>query len=114
MFSSTSSAEWTEVGWKDETTYYVDFERIRKHDGYVYYWNLADELKPTKFGNLSSKSYEQVDCKMLRYKVLSDSYYTEPMGRGIRSASSNEPDKEWNYPSPNSVDEELLKTVCSR
>jgi len=29
-------------------TTYVDFERIRKHGGYVYWWDLLDRLKPTK------------------------------------------------------------------
>ena len=39
MFSSTSSAEWTEIGENvGRDTYYVDFERIRKVDGYVYFW----------------------------------------------------------------------------
>ena len=40
FFSSPSYAEWTKVsssgGGAD--TYYADFERIRKHDGFVYYW----------------------------------------------------------------------------
>ena len=38
MFASRSYAEWTKVGEiPDGTTFYVDFERIRKHDGYVYF-----------------------------------------------------------------------------
>ena len=44
-------ADWK---WVDEnvygTTIYVDFERIRKHGGYVYYWMLGDYLKPTETG----------------------------------------------------------------
>jgi len=43
MFASTSYAEWTEVSeGVDGDTYYVDFERIRKHGGYVYFWYLID------------------------------------------------------------------------
>ena len=64
MFSSSSYAEWTKV---DENAsgdvFYVDFETIRKHDGYVYWWELGDYLKPDKFGDLSSKGYHQGDCK---------------------------------------------------
>ena len=115
MFSSPSYSEWTKVSenlYGD--TYYVDFERIRKHGGYVYSWYLNNYLKPTQYGDLSSKIYHQVDCKLFRLKVLSDSYYTQPMGQGTPSSSSNNPDKEWNYPSPNSVDERILKQVCSR
>ena len=37
-FSSPSFAEWTKIGENVYgTTFYVDFTRIRKHDGYVYW-----------------------------------------------------------------------------
>ena len=113
MFSpSTSFAEWKKVGENvDGTTFYVDFERIRKHDGYVYYWELIDYLKPTKYGVLSSKIYHQVDCKKLRYKWLSYSSHKEPMGGGTGEID-NTPDKDWNYPPPDSSGEIILKTVC--
>ena len=103
MFSSTSFADWTKVSENRGGTFYVDFERIRKVDGFVYYWTLSDYIKPTKYGDLSSKIYNQGDCKLFRYKYLSVSYYTQPMGMGTHSTSSNKPDKEWKYPSPNSV-----------
>ena len=96
----------------DGTTFYVDFERIRKQGGYVYYWDLFDYLKP-KSGNLSVKEYKQGDCKVFRYKSLSYSFHKEPMGRG--TGDVEEPHKKgWKYPSPNSVGETLLKIVCSR
>ena len=116
MFSSTSFAEWKKMGESVEsgTTFYVDFERIRKHDGYVYFWMLSDYLKP-KHGDLSVKMYNQGDCKLFRYKSLSYSYYKEPMGRGTGDVS--EPVKSmqgWKYPSPDSSGETVLKLVCSR
>ncbi len=92
-------------------THYVDFERIKKHDGYVYYWELSDYLKPTPYGILSDKIYNQVDCKKFRYKRLSFSFHKEPMGGGTGEIY-NEPDKEWIYPSPDSVGEITLKSVC--
>ena len=114
MFSSPSYAGWTELGkTADGDTYYVDFERIRKHDGYVYYWSLVDYLKPTPNGVLSVKIYKQGDCKLFRFKNLSFSFHKEPMGGGTGDAN-NTPDKEWTYPSPNSVDEIILKAVCNR
>ena len=115
MFSSSSYAEWTKVGKNmDGNTFYVDYERIRKHDGYVYFWQLSDYLKPTSTGRLSAKTYHQGDCKLFRFKYLSDSYYIEPMGEGTPSTSSNKPDTEWTYPSPNSVAEIVLQSVCNR
>ena len=50
MFPSTSFAEWTKMGTTDlADTYYVDLERIRKVDEYVYYWVLEDLLKPHSY-----------------------------------------------------------------
>ena len=96
------------------TTFYVDFERIRKHGGYVYWWELSDYLKPKKYGTLSGKKYHQGDCKLFRYKYLSDSYHKQPMGKGDKTGGSNKPDKDWSYPSPKSMSEVILKKVCSR
>ncbi len=114
LFSTPSYSEWRKVGKNvDGDTYYVDFERIRKVDGYVYFWELSDRLKPNKWGNLSAKMYKQGDCKLFRYKNLSISTHKEPMGGGTGETDDN-PDKEWNYPPPDSVIETILKSVCSR
>lgn len=113
MFSAPSYAEWTKVSENVKgTSYYVDFGRIRKHDGYVFWWNLADYLKPLTGGYLSSKIYHQGDCKLLRHKVLSFSFHKEPMGGGTGDID-NKPE-DWTYPTPNSVNETILKSVCSR
>ena len=116
MFSTPSYSEWTEVSstLNGAHTYYVDFERIRKHGGYVFWWGISDYLKPTKSGDWSSKVYRQGDCKLFRYKILSDSYYYKPMGGGEPSISSNVPDEHWKYPFPGSVAETILKRVCSQ
>ncbi len=113
MFPSTSFAEWTKMGTTNaQDTYYVDLERIRKVDGYVYFWELADYSKPvTQMMLLSSKRYFQVDCKILRYKILSYVYHKQPMGRD--AGETSEPvNKEWRYPPPNSIVEKILETAC--
>ena len=114
IWSYKSFAEWTYVATGESTGVksYIDLENIRKHDGYVYFWSLNDYLKPDKFGDFSSIVYLQGDCNTFRIKYLSDSYHTEPMGRGTPSSSSNVPDKEWSSVSPNSVDEFILEQVC--
>ena len=91
-------------------TFYVDFERIRYHDGYVYSWVLEELFKPDKDGDLSYKSYLQGDCELFRYKRLSHSYHKELMGGGTANHASP-PDK-WTYPSPDSVSETILNSVC--
>ena len=97
------------------TTYYVDFERIRKHGGYVYYWELQDYLKPTLMGVWSVKDYTQGDCKLFRYKDLSISFHKEPMGGGTPEVVEPKGDQaNWQYPRPDSIFEYILKSVCSR
>ena len=90
---------------------YVDFERIRKHDGYVYFWHLIDYLNPIA-SDLSAKVYNQGDCNLFRFKILSLLYYEEPMGRGS-SLSDNSFDENWRYPPPTSSAESILKSVCN-
>ena len=112
MFSSTSYAEWTKLGKNvDGDTFYMDFDRIREVDGYVYFWRLTDYLKPTKFGHLSAKVYIQGDCKRFRFKNLSATFHKEPMGGGTVDRNSPQ-NPEWVYPPPNSTGEAILKSVC--
>lgn len=93
------------------TTFYVDFDRIRQHGGYVYFWVLGDNLKPTKTGVLSVEAYYQGDCKILRGKNLSINFYNQPMGRGTPDSNSST-NPEWKYPRPGSIFEEEIKSVC--
>ena len=114
MLSSVAYAEWTKVAKNDiGDRYYVDFKNIKKHDGLVYYWQLTDYLKPNKYGSISSKIYSEVECGRFRTRILNDTYYKGPMASGKINSSSNIPDKNWTYPSPNSVKASVLKAVCN-
>ena len=97
MLSSTSFAEWEKVskGVESGDTYYVDFERIRKHGGFVYFWVLGDALKPIQ-NTLSLKTYKEGDCKLFRFKRLSWSFHKEPMDGGTGD-TNNDPDCPWSY-----------------
>jgi hypothetical protein len=111
MVSSPSFADWTKVGKSvDGGTFYVDFERIRKHGGDVYWWELVDFMKPDKMGDLSVKNYRQGDCKLFRFKQLSFLGYKEQMGQGTQKTYFL---LGWRYPSPNSVNEIILQRVCA-
>jgi hypothetical protein len=113
MFSTSSYAEWTKVAKTvNGVTFYVDFERIRKHGGYVHWWTLSDYSKPTIHGDLSHRNYQQGDCKLFRHKLLSWSFHKEPMGGGADSGGRVV--SGWKYPPPNSADEVILKRVCNQ
>ena len=110
MLSSTSFADWTKVGENKNGAHYVDFERIQKVDGFVYYWELGDYLKPNKDGDLSFEVHKQGDCKLFRVKYLSTTYHKEPMGGG--TGQTVKVNNEWVYHSPGSTGEESLNSVC--
>ena len=113
LFPTSSQAEWTKMGkYVSGNTSYVDFERIRKHDGYVYYWDLSDYPKP-HYGYLSAKRYLQGDCKLFRFKSLRVSFHKESMGRGAGKLITRK-GNDWIYPPPESTSETILKSVCSR
>jgi hypothetical protein len=114
IMTSMAHAKWTKVAENvNGYTYYVDLEGIKKHDGKVSFWELADYLKPTKYGVLSHKSYIEAECDRFRYRDLSATYYKSPMGEGTISFSNNSPEKEWNYPPPSSSSEIVFKAVCN-
>ncbi len=94
------------------TTFYVDFDRMRKHGGYVYWWHLIDHLTPSETGIWSHKVYNQGDCKLFRSKSLSTSAHKAPMGGGTIQLSKL--DEDWKYPPPDSMIKIMLKSVCSR
>ena len=113
MFSSASFANWTKVGENvSGDTMYVDLERIRKHGGFVYYWSLTDYLKPDKWGDLSNKIYYQADCNLFRVMTLSYAFHKLPMGDGTGEIDEPVEKEKWTYPTPDSMDEILLKEVC--
>ena len=115
MVSSPSYAEWTKVslGVLGDTTY-VDFTRIRKQYGYNYVWVLLDygDGLEDPNGILSAEMYLQVDCKVFRYKIMSDTYYDRQMGQGEVVGESSVTNEEWDYPKRNSMFENTLNAVC--
>jgi len=59
FFSSPSFAEWTSVrqGAGESNSgdaFYIDYDRIRKNDGFVYFWTLSDYLNPNQVNSMMS------------------------------------------------------------
>ena len=112
--SSPSYAEWTKVEKNlAGDTYYVDYERIKKIDGYVYFWQVTNFSKP-KTGFLSSIIYHQVDCKLLRYKWLTFFGHREEMGGGDGvNLPIPKKHENWKYPPPDTISEVVTWSVCT-
>ena len=117
LFLKTSFAKWTPIieGSGDVNRgdiFYVDFETLRKVDGFIYIWSLSDYLKPTDQGYFSTKTYKELDCKLFRLRSLSYSFHLESMGKGTGKVLNNS-SAEWIYPPPNTVNNLILRNVCN-
>ena len=114
MMASVANAKWAEVARSfDGNIFYVDLERIRKHDGKVYFWRLSNYSKPGYNGTMSSEIYIEAECGRFRLRWLNQTYYNGPMRSGKTLYSTNTPQKEWIYLPPNSAREDILKAVCN-
>ena len=112
LFSSASYAKWTKVSASDSNTYYIDVGKVKKKDGYVYYWELSDYLKLDKWKRMSSKSLMEGDCNIPRKaREIYVNYYSQPMGIGLASMSSSEK-QDWHHSVPNSALERMLNFAC--
>ena len=112
-FATPVFAEWTEATESvSGATYYIDYDTVKENNGYVYYWRLTDRLKPTEYGDLSTKTLTEIDCDIPRkFRFLSFVYYNQPMAGGNGDAQKASSD-EWKYPSPNTVGDTLTNAAC--
>ena len=113
VFSPTSFADWTKVSEGGGGVNYVDLERIRKDDGFVYFWQMVDFLKKNEYGDLSVKIFTKGDCKLFRYQNLKFYFHKRPMARGDDEVEDSA-DLSWQYAPPNSNIENILTAVCSQ
>jgi hypothetical protein len=112
LFSTTSWGDWNYVVKNMKgSKFYYDKDRIRKSGKFIYFWDLDDYIRPTKWGVLSTIRYTELDCSIFRYKVLKFQSYNKSMGEGNPTDDWTPPD-EWRYPKPNSVIEFIYKIIC--
>ena len=102
LISFNSYGNWTKLDNLSSVgfTIYIDNLTIKKHDGYVYFWEMTNFIDPKSGDEISSKGYIQVDCGVVRFKILSQIDYDEPMGRGSADAY-NPSNRKWVYPPEN-------------
>ena len=111
LISFNSYGEWVKISnTTDGATHYIDIDALKEHNGYVYYWEMADYVKNHEDGNLSSAVYTQGDCAIFRVNHLSLTGYNQSMGTGEGETYNFE--DEWIYPVPGSTVEYTLNLVC--
>ena len=104
---------WKKIGSSTRgDVFYVDLSTIKKVGNNVFYFELKDYVKPTEYGDLSSKVYMEVNCLNLSYRYLKDFYYIEPMGNGEPSTVFDEVG-EWKNIKEGSMGEDVGKFACN-
>ena len=123
LFSNIIWGDWSYVD-KDlnDHKYFYDKDRVRKSGKFLYVWTLENYRISSRTGTLSVSEYSQLDCSILRYKILKYETYKNNGGEG---EINNEGDfccytisgelivlNKWNYPSRESVKESMLNKIC--
>jgi len=113
VIATPSHAEWEKVSSADGLDFYVDFGTVKKNNGYVYYWEILNYLKPSNSGTLSVTSHQELDCDIpVRNRYLSFSWYKQPMGKGAPAGIDNKTG-EWKYHDSGSSGAVITKKVCA-
>ena len=106
------SSDWRSIGSTTEISIYVDRESIRIIDDYVYYWEATNLLiDDDEYDWKSALEYKKADCDIKRFQVLSQSFYTEPFGKG-ENLQTSDPDPKWVYPPPGKITHLGLNVMC--
>ena len=112
-FNCFADYNWKKIGSSTRgDVFYLDLSTVKKVGNNVFYLELSDYLKPSEFGDLSSKVYIEVNCLNLSYRHLKDFYYQEPMGNGEPSAVFDKVG-EWENIKEGSMGENVGKFVCN-
>lgn len=111
LFSSQAFAEWTYLvrSQGGGAEYYVDNQSIKRGSRA---WVLTNFSQPLNGIASSSIGLAKVDCQGERIGWLSQTFYPEIMGKG--TPISTEPESNWEFVIPNSVDSVLLKKICKK
>ena len=113
LFPSTSLGEWKYLtSTSDNNDYYVDYDRIREKNGYVYFWSKNEYKNKFMDKYRSSRVYIMGDCELFTVKFLDLTLYTGHMFMGDSKSITMK--DEWTYVNPNSNIEKVLKSVCER
>lgn len=112
LVSAPAAAEWTFIGVNTiGDQFFVDLATLKK-GARPRAWTMVNYFARSKYGDLSNKSLREIDCSEDKMRFLADRFYTEPMGGGAPSSASDQP-SEWSYLTPNSMNEEMARTICS-
>lgn len=105
---------WVKVSSSDLDNIYIDTISLKKIGNNRRVWVLSDYKKRDKGGDSSNKVLSEFDCAEDRVKNLDYTMFKGNMGNGTVTDHISSPNSAWQYVSPGSVDDFLLKFVCKK
>ena len=113
LFATGSAwADWVPVGESAGNNFYIDPSTIRKDGDLRKVWGIQDLSKRDIDGEMSRRYREEYDCKGARKRFLSATTHSEPMAGGSTLVSNTEPSA-WIDIRPNTLGDDILKSVCT-
>ena len=112
LFSINGFAfNWEKVGDStDGSSFYIDVDSIKTHNGMVYYLVLFDRLKPF-MGDYSNINKYNVNCEEEKRTWLSFITYSQSKGEGEITTEGNP--NIIQYPKSKSIDYVIMKFACN-
>lgn len=88
VFQNSASAEWVKITeTKRGKSFFVESNEISVQGDSRVVVELIDNKRPDRTGDRSVRVVREYDCKGVRYKVNSATYYKNPMAEGEPSLS---------------------------
>ena len=112
--AASTFAEWTAFFETGTSTFYIDYESIRKEGSNRKFWYLSNaKQRQNDDEGMSRLVRPEVDCKEERYRLLSNAVYSESMAGGqvLFNRSSLGP---WAEIPPGTAVASMLKIVCAK
>ncbi len=119
---SHSKVNWIKITKnKNGDTFYIDKDRIQKDKTFRDFWVLIDSpinAISERSGVKSIASEVRCNCVSFKYKTKKTFFYSDTMGKGRKSNSSNfyatnfSSKGFWTFPSKDSSEEKVITYIC--
>ena len=111
LISSNVFADWVLIGGTtDGSSMFIDKDTILKESHKVKFWRKINYIN-TESGMLSSRTYEEVDCKKRTLMTLTFTSFSEIDFQG-KMLTNFDPSPKIEYIAPDSMDEIVFDFMC--
>ena len=118
LFAGSVQAEWVALGRNENFRVYLDPRSIQRNGEYVQIGQLMDFTSAQRVDTQtvvgSIKSLVEYDCSQPRFRTLISEAYSEQMGNGLKVASDQLPDPQWESIDPASTSGKIRQIACEQ